>query len=132
MDHRRCFKLCIKKTRSERDTDTVFFKLKYLTNPKITLEDKVVAAAQILTQTMEGNVTGESEEMEALEKVAKTFETNANRKSRKEKEKHNNEHEIILTRRTNALSPRVAEANAQNQIKIGWKNLLQGWTQVKG
>ena len=33
------------------------------------------------------------------------------------KEKNNNEHAIRLPRRTNALSTRVAEANAQNQIK---------------
>ena len=63
------------------------FKHKYLTNPEITPEDKLVAAAQILTQTIKGNVTGESEEMEALEKVAEIFETIANRKSRKKKEK---------------------------------------------
>ena len=70
--------------------------------------------------------------MEALEKVAENFETIANRKLLKQKEKHNNEHAIRLPRRTNALSPRVAEANAQNQRKTGWKNLLQGWTKVKG
>ena len=103
-----------------------------MTNPKITPEDKVVAAAQILTQTIKGNVTGESKEMEALEKVVKCFETITNRKSQKQKEKHNNEHAIRLARRTNAISPRVAEANAQNQRKTGWKNLLQGWNQVKG
>ena len=103
-----------------------------MTNPEITPEDKVVAAAQILTQTIKGNVTGESEEMEALEKVAEIFETIAKRKSRKQKERHNNEHEIRLPRRTNAQSPRVAEKNAQNPRKTGWKNLLQGWTQVKG
>ena len=70
--------------------------------------------------------------MEGLEKVVEIFETIANRKSQKQKEKHNNEHAIRLPRRTNALSPRVAEANAQNQRKTGWRNVLQGWTQVKG
>ena len=75
MDHHRCFTVWIKKTRSERVTDTFFYKYKYLTNPEITPEDKVVAAAQILTQTIKGNVTGESEEMEALGKVAECFET---------------------------------------------------------
>ena len=117
MDHHRCFKVWIKKTRAERDTDTVFFKHKYLTNPKITPEDKVVAAAQILTQTIKGNVTGESVEMEALEKVAESFETIANRNLRKQKENHNKEHAIRLPRRTNALSPRVSKANTQNQRK---------------
>ena len=45
------------------------------------------------------------------------FETIAKIKSRKQKEKHKNEHAIRLPRRTNALSPRVAEANAQIQRK---------------
>ena len=52
MDNHRCFTVWIKKTREERVTDTVFFKHKYLTNPKVTPEDKVMAAAQILTQAM--------------------------------------------------------------------------------
>ena len=83
IDHHRCFKVWIKNTGSERDTDTVFSKHKYLKNPIITPKDKVVAAAQILTQTIKGNLTGESEEMEALEEVAEIFEMIANRKSRK-------------------------------------------------
>ena len=88
-------------------------------NPKITPEDKVVSAAQILTKTIKGNVSGESEKMKALEKVAEMFETITKRKSRKQTEKHNNDRAIILPRRTNALSPRVAEVNAQNPRKTG-------------
>ena len=57
-----------------------FFKHKYLANPKITPEYKVLAAAQILTQKIKGNVKSESEEMEALEKVAEIFETIEKRK----------------------------------------------------
>ena len=57
-----------------------------MTNPEITPEEKLVEPAQILTQTIKGNVTGESEEMEALEKVAGIFETIANRKSQKQKD----------------------------------------------
>ena len=86
MDHHRCYKVWIKKTRAERDTDTVFFKHKYLTNPEKTPEYKVVAAAQILTQTIKGNVTGESEEMEALEKW-QTFLRRLQNKSRENKKK---------------------------------------------
>ena len=82
MEHHRCFTVWIKKTRPERVTDTVFFKHKYLTNPEVTPEDKVVATAQILTQAMKVNLTGESKEMEALEKVAEMFETVAKRKAR--------------------------------------------------
>ena len=80
-----------------------------MTNPEITLEDKVLAAAQIFTQEMKGNVTGKSEEMEALGKVEKHFETIAKQKSREQKLRHNNEHAIRLPRRTNAQSPRVAK-----------------------
>ena len=87
MDHHRCFKVWIKKTRAERDTNTVFLKRKYLTNPQITLGDKVVTVAQIPTQTIKGNVTGGSDEMEALEKVAEIFETIA-KKSRENKKKN--------------------------------------------
>ena len=65
-----------------------------MTNPEVTPEDKVVAAAQILMQAMKGNVTGESEEMEVLGKVAEIFETVAKRKAREKKERHNNEHAI--------------------------------------
>ena len=60
------------------------FKTQIPEKDEITPEDKVVAAAQILTQTIKGNVTGESEEMEALKKVADIFETIANRKSQKQ------------------------------------------------
>ena len=117
MDHHRCFKAWIKKKGAERDTDTFFKKHKYLTNPKITPEDKVVAVAKILTQTIKVNVTGESEEMEALEKVAEIFETIAKRNPQKQKERHHNEHVIRLPRRTNAQFPRVDKMNAQNSRK---------------
>ena len=53
-----------------------------MTNPEVTPEDRVVAAAQILTQAMKGNLTGEGKEMEALEKVAEMFETVPKRKAR--------------------------------------------------
>ena len=49
--------------------------------------------------------------------MAESFETIANRNLRKQKENHNKEHAIRLPRRTNALSTRVAEANAQNPRK---------------
>ena len=73
-----------------------------------------MAVAQILAQAMKGNLTGESKEMEALEKVADIFETVAKRKAQEKKEKHNNEHAIRLPISTNAQSPRVADHNAQS------------------
>ena len=71
-------------------TDNVFFKHKYLTNPEVTPEDKVVAAAQILTQAMKGNLTGESEEMEALEKWQKFLR-------RLQNERHENKKKNTIT-----------------------------------
>ena len=85
----------------------VFFKHKYLTNPDVTPEDKVIAAAQILTQTMKVNLTGKCKEMEALENVADIFETVAKIKAQEQKQKHNEEHAIILPRGVDAQSPRV-------------------------
>ena len=110
------------------DTDKMFLKHKYLTNPEITPEDEVVAAAQILTQIIKGNIAGESEEIEALEKVAEVFETIAKRKSLKQKEKLNNEQTIRLPTRTNALSPRVAEADAQMYTHGPW---LHEWRPIQ-
>ena len=55
--------------------------------------------------------------MEALEKVTEIYVTIAKQNSRKQKERHNNEHEIRLSRRTNAISPRVAKKYAQNPRK---------------
>ena len=51
------------------------------------MEGKVVAAAQILTQTIKRNVTGGSKEMEALEKVVEIFEMIAKLKGKKTKRK---------------------------------------------
>ena len=62
------FNLFAKLTRAERVSDTVFFKHKYLTQPTVSPEDTIVAAAQQLRAALRGN-TKDHEELEALTKV---------------------------------------------------------------
>ena len=60
----------MKKTRSERISDTVFFKHKYITQPTVTPADTIVKALDDLTNALKGrrNVKGEAQ-IEALEKI---------------------------------------------------------------
>jgi len=60
----------VKKTRSERITDTVWFKHKYITQPKVTPADQIVNAINDLAGALKGknNVEG-LEQMEALQKL---------------------------------------------------------------
>ena len=70
MEHYRCHKVYVKKTRSERISDTVFFKHKYITQPTVTPADTIVKALDDLTHALKGrrNVKGEVH-MDALEKI---------------------------------------------------------------
>eukprot|EP01082_Thalassiosira_pseudonana_P012372 g11214.t1 g11214 contig5:382941-386300(-) len=73
-EHYRCHKIFIKATRTERITDTVFFKHKYLTNPTVTPEDAVVKAAQDLTKAVQGNLNLKGKaNMEAIQKLSDMF-----------------------------------------------------------
>ncbi len=51
----------------------VFFKHQYIMNPTISPESHVVAAAQQLTITLQGNIPTGNETAEALQKVSKLF-----------------------------------------------------------
>ncbi len=70
MEHYRCHRIYVKKTRSERISDTVFFKHKYITQPTVTPADIIVKALDDLTQALKGrrNVSC-AVEIEALEKI---------------------------------------------------------------
>ncbi len=46
MEHHRCFQVYVTRTQAMRVSDTVFFKHLYITNPTISPESHVVAAAQ--------------------------------------------------------------------------------------
>jgi hypothetical protein len=73
MEHHQCFKIYITKTRATRVSDTVFFKHQYSTNPTVSPESLVVAAAQQLTSALKGNIPAGNETAEALKKVSKLF-----------------------------------------------------------
>jgi hypothetical protein len=48
MEHHCCFRVYVTRTRATRISDTVFFKHQYITNPTLSPESNVVAAAQQL------------------------------------------------------------------------------------
>jgi hypothetical protein len=56
MLHHRCFCVYITKTRATRISDTGFFKHQYITNPTVSPESHVVAAAQQLATALQGNI----------------------------------------------------------------------------
>jgi hypothetical protein len=73
MEHHRCFKIYVTKTRATRVSDTVFFKHQYITNPVVSPESLVAAAAQQLTPALKGNIPTGNETAEALKKVSVLF-----------------------------------------------------------
>jgi hypothetical protein len=54
LKHYRCHIIHVKKTKSERISDTVFFKHKYITQPTLTPVDTVVKAIDDLTHALKG------------------------------------------------------------------------------
>ena len=73
MEHHRCFQVYITKTRATRISDTVHFKHQYITNPTVSPESHVVAAAQQLATALQGNIPAGNETAEALKKVSDLF-----------------------------------------------------------
>ena len=68
-EHYRSHLVHVKKTRSERITDTVWFKHKYITQPKVTPVDHIVKAINDLTCALKGRKNTEGlEQIEALQK----------------------------------------------------------------
>ncbi|KAL7532369.1 LOW QUALITY PROTEIN: hypothetical protein ACHAWF_004111, partial [Thalassiosira exigua] len=77
----RCFVGYVKKTRAECVSDTVFIKHAHLTQPILTKEDAVIAAAKKLNATLKGTVPKESQQYQSLQNFAKIFEMIANEKA---------------------------------------------------
>jgi hypothetical protein len=73
MEHHWCFRVYITRTRATRISDTVHFKHQYITNPEISPESLVVAAAQQLTVALKGSIPTGNETAEALTKVSELF-----------------------------------------------------------
>jgi hypothetical protein len=70
MKHYRCHKIYVRKMRSERISDTVFFKHKYITHSTVTPVDTKVKALDDLTHALKGRKNANDEtQMEALEKI---------------------------------------------------------------
>jgi hypothetical protein len=56
----------ITKTRATRISNTVFFKHQYITNPTVSLESHVAAAAQQLAMALQGNIPAGNETQQRL------------------------------------------------------------------
>jgi hypothetical protein len=116
MQHHQCFRVYITKTRAMRISDTVFFKHQYITNPTVSPESHVVAAAQQLATALKDNIPAGNKTTEALRKVSKLFTKIAATKNEaaKTKEQRNRVRATPTARKTThfprveALIPRVA------------------------
>jgi hypothetical protein len=73
MEHHRCYRVYITKTRATRISDTVAFQHQYITTPTISPESCVIAAAQQLTAALKGSIPTGNNTAEALIKVSKLF-----------------------------------------------------------
>jgi len=73
--HYRCHEVWVVKTKSERISETVFFKHKYITQPTLTSEDIIIKALQDPKHAIKGthNVKGNAN-MEGLKKMKEIFD----------------------------------------------------------
>jgi hypothetical protein len=119
MEHHQCFKVYVAKTRATRVSNTVFFKHQYITNPMISPESLVVAAAQQLTTALKSNIPAGNKTAEALKKVSKLFTkiAEATAKVAKAKEQQNRIRTHPNARRTIPL-PKVTEQNPRVELAI--------------
>ena len=119
MEHHQCFKIYVTKTRATRVSDTVFFKHQYITNPVVSPESLVVAAAQQLTTALKGNIPTGNETAEALKKVSFLFTKTAEAKVAvaKAKEQRNRLRTHPEARRAIPL-PRVAKQSPRVEMAI--------------
>ena len=76
MEHHRCYRVYITKTRATRISDTVAFQHQYITTPTISPESRVIAAAQQLTAALKGSIPTGNDTAEALTKVSELFAKN--------------------------------------------------------
>jgi hypothetical protein len=119
VEHHRCFKMYITKTRATRVSDTVFFKHQYITNPMVSPESLVVAAAQQLTTALKGNIPAGNKTAEALKRLSDLFTKIAEAKAAvaKAKEQRNRVRTHPDARQAIPL-PRVAKQNPMVEISI--------------
>ena len=73
MEHYRCYKIYVSRTRAIRISDQVHFEHKYITNPEISPKSHVVATAQQLTIALKGNIPAGNKTLEGLKKLSEIF-----------------------------------------------------------
>lgn len=86
MEHYRNHVIWVQETKSERSSDNVWFKHKYITNPSLTAADHIVNAAKGLTEALKTNKpsTMSQQSNKALAKLANIFNEAARKYSDKE------------------------------------------------
>jgi hypothetical protein len=78
-EHYRTHVVFVKKTRSKRLADTVFFKHHYITQPTVTPADAIVNAYNKLRQTIQGiQHSKDDTQMEALKRIQQTLQPENN------------------------------------------------------
>ena len=70
MENHRIFNPYAKPTGAQKVWDIAFSKHKYLTQPAVSPDDVIVAAAHQLTAVLKGNAKGNNKDLEALTKLA--------------------------------------------------------------
>jgi hypothetical protein len=120
MEHHRCFKVYIVKTRATRISDSVFFKHQYITNRQLTPETLVMKAAVELTSALKGTVLQDAETADALVKVSDLFQKIAASKADRAKAKEQwNQHRTHPSSRRAVPIPRVEkEPPARHAVPI--------------
>jgi hypothetical protein len=128
MQHHQCFWVYIILTWAMRISESVFFKHQYITNPTVSPESNVVAAAQQLATALKGNILAGNEMAEALKKVSKLFTkiAAAKNKAAKAKEQRNRVRATPAARQTTHLPrveapiPRVTNPPEADRHVIPW------------
>ena len=106
----RCFRVYITNTRATKISNTVVYKHQYITNPTLSPESHVVAAAQQLATALQGNIPAGNKTAEALKNVSNLFTkiVTAKNETAKAKAQRNGVQATPAARQTTHL-PRVEE-----------------------
>jgi hypothetical protein len=105
----------ITNTRATRISDAVFFKHQYITNPTVSPESYVVAAAQQLATALQGNIPAGNETAEALKRLAAYSPKLRRQNTKSQKQRHK------------ATEYAQNQQHAKRLTFQGWKHPSQGW-----
>jgi hypothetical protein len=121
MEHYRCYKVYVSRTRAIRVSDQVHFQHKYITNPAISPESHVVAAAQQLTIALKGNIPAGNKTLNGLKKLSKIFNKIATAKA----EVAALQSQQAINCRTIRLYPDIETTRIEPQIEIAAPRVSQ-------